>query len=74
MRKVVITTVGMLLLISGALMLLTPLPGIVVLALGLGVLSMEYHWSRKWLRYAQRKMRSSAVWMDRRVSSRKWDR
>lgn len=71
MKKLWVTVTGGLLILSGLLLLITPFPGILLIALGLAVLSMEYHWSRRWLRLAQRRMRASATWLDRRLSYRR---
>jgi uncharacterized protein (TIGR02611 family) len=47
--KIVVTTVGVLVLLGGAVMLVTPGPGIVGVALGLGILATEYEWAHRWL-------------------------
>lgn len=46
-RKAMIATAGTVLLIAGALMLVLPGPGIVVLLLGLLVLATEFAWARR---------------------------
>ncbi len=49
-RRIVITVVGLTVLLLGAIMLVTPGPGLVVIPLGLAILSIEFAWARYWLR------------------------
>ncbi len=49
-RRIVITVVGLTVLLLGAVMLVTPGPGLVVIPLGLAILSIEFAWARYWLR------------------------
>lgn len=56
-RRIVIIVVGGTLLIIGAIMLLTPGPGVLGIAAGLGILGLEFAWARRWL--AEVKRRSS---------------
>jgi uncharacterized protein (TIGR02611 family) len=53
-RKIGVTVLGLLILIAGAIMLVLPGPGIVVIILGLVVLSWEYEWARRHLHRARR--------------------
>jgi len=52
-RKAGVTILGFALLIAGALMLILPGPGIVVVILGLVVLSWEYEWAKHHLHRAR---------------------
>jgi uncharacterized protein (TIGR02611 family) len=52
-RKIGVTVLGLLILIAGAIMLVLPGPGIVVIILGLVVLSWEYEWARRHLHRAR---------------------
>ncbi len=49
-RRIVITVVGLTVLLLGAVMLVTPGPGLLVIPLGLAILSLEFAWARYWLR------------------------
>jgi uncharacterized protein (TIGR02611 family) len=52
-RKVLITLIGVILLAAGAVMLVLPGPGLVVIILGLVVLSWEYEWAKHHLHRAR---------------------
>lgn len=54
-RRIVITVVGGTLLIIGAIMLLTPGPGVLGIAAGLGILGLEYAWAKRWLAEVKRR-------------------
>ena len=45
--KVLVTLLGPLVVLSGAAMTVLPGPGLVVIALGLGLLALEYEWARR---------------------------
>jgi hypothetical protein len=47
MQKTLVTVVGGIIMAVGMVMLVTPGPGLVVLAVGLAVLGREYHWARR---------------------------
>jgi uncharacterized protein (TIGR02611 family) len=49
-RKLLIIVLGWLLLVVGAIMLLTPGPGLLAIASGLAILSTEYAWAKHLLR------------------------
>jgi uncharacterized protein (TIGR02611 family) len=72
--KVVITTVGSLVIIAGLVMMVTPGPGIVGVVLGLAILSTEYEWAERWLTKARKKAhdaRERAEAMDPKVRRRR---
>ena len=48
-RRIVITVVGLTVLLLGAVMLVTPGPGLLVIPLGLAILCLEFAWARYWL-------------------------
>jgi uncharacterized protein (TIGR02611 family) len=52
--KVVVTVVGPLVVIVGVAMTVLPGPGLVVIALGLALLAVEYEWARRALRFMGR--------------------
>jgi uncharacterized protein (TIGR02611 family) len=53
--KLVVTTLGTLVLVAGVVMMVTPGPGIVGIALGLAILATEYDWADRWLVKAREK-------------------
>lgn len=53
-RKIGVTVAGIILLAVGALLLVLPGPGILVIILGLIVLSWEYEWAKHHLHKARR--------------------
>ncbi len=52
-RKTGITILGFALLVTGAVLLVLPGPGILVIILGLVVLSWEYEWAKHHLKRAR---------------------
>lgn len=68
------TTVGALVITAGLVMMVTPGPGIVGIALGLAILSTEYEWADRWLAKARDKAheaRLKAEAMDPAVKRRR---
>ena len=49
LRKLLIFLLGVSLLVLGVILLPLPGPGFLVILGGLGVLSMEFEWARRWL-------------------------
>ena len=49
-RRLVVAVVGVTLLLCGALMLVTPGPGSLVIFAGFGVLAVEFAWARRLLK------------------------
>ena len=56
-RRVVILIVGVAVVLTGVIMLVTPGPAIVVVPIGLGILALEFAWAR----YLLKKLRSGAI-------------
>ncbi|MDP9822794.1 TIGR02611 family protein [Nocardioides massiliensis] len=54
--KIGVTIVGTVVVLAGVVMMVTPGPGMVGIAVGLAILSTEYHWAERWLRAARRKL------------------
>ena len=48
-RRIVIAVIGGTILLGGIIMLVTPGPGVAVIALGLAVLAIEFAWAKLWL-------------------------
>jgi len=49
-RKLIVGVVGALLVVLGAILLFIPGPGLLLLAAGVGLLSLEFDWAKKLLR------------------------
>ena len=55
-RRVGVTIVGSVVLGVGVILLVTPGPAFVVIPIGLGILSLEFEWARRWLREVKRRI------------------
>jgi tellurite resistance protein TerC len=49
-RRVIILIVGSTIVVLGIVMIVTPLPAILVVPLGLSILAIEFAWARRWLK------------------------
>lgn len=49
-KRVVVATIGVSVLLIGIVMIVTPGPAIVVIPAGLAILAVEFAWARRWLR------------------------
>jgi uncharacterized protein (TIGR02611 family) len=54
-RRIVLTVTGVVVLAVGVVLLAAPGPGFLVIALGFGILSVEYDWARRYFERARRK-------------------
>ncbi|HTQ89020.1 MAG TPA: PGPGW domain-containing protein [Streptosporangiaceae bacterium] len=61
LRRIAVTVAGTVILAVGAVLLVTPGPGLVVIALGLAVFAIEYQWARRHLAAVQARARSAAL-------------
>jgi uncharacterized protein (TIGR02611 family) len=59
-RKAIVFVVGGTVLLVGIVMLVGPGPGIVVIPIGLGILSIEFAWARRLLKSARRYVAKAA--------------
>ncbi len=67
-RRAVLTVVGFTVVLAGIIMLVTPGPGLVALAAGIGILAIEYPIVRRWSRAARvRGKRRWRQWRQRRT-------
>lgn len=55
-RRVGVTIVGSVVLGVGLILLVTPGPAFVVIPIGLGILSLEFEWARRWLHEVKRRI------------------
>jgi uncharacterized protein (TIGR02611 family) len=72
--KIVVTTVGVLVIVAGLVMMVAPGPGILGVIVGLAILATEWDWADRWLRKARQKAheaRMKAEQMDPRVRRRR---
>ena len=49
-RRIVVLVVGGTVVLFGVILIFTPGPALVVIPAGLGILSIEFAWARRWLR------------------------
>jgi uncharacterized protein (TIGR02611 family) len=61
LRRIAVTVVGTVILAVGVVLLVTPGPGLVVIALALAVFAIEYRWARRHLATVQERARSAAL-------------
>ena len=59
-KRIAIGIVGGSVLVVGVLMIVLPGPAFVVIPLGLGILSLEFAWARRWLKKARAKAEAVA--------------
>jgi len=52
-RRLIVAIIGGLVLLVGLAMIVLPGPAFVVVPLGLGILSTEFSWARRWLHKAR---------------------
>ncbi|GAA5134024.1 PGPGW domain-containing protein [Thalassotalea piscium] len=70
-KRFSLTVLGALFLVLGVIFILLPGPAVIFIPLGLGLLSFEFDWAKRWLKVCQRWMRKSAVKMDKLVTKYK---
>jgi tellurite resistance protein TerC len=58
-RRIAVAIVGFTVLVVGIAMIVLPGPAFIVIPVGLGILSIEFAWARRWLRKV--KERSAAL-------------
>lgn len=56
-KRIVVGVIGGIILGAGAVMLVTPGPGLLVVILGLTILSWEFPWAKRFLHRARAKLR-----------------
>lgn len=59
-RRVVVGVIGATVTLLGVALLVLPGPAFVVIPVGLGILSLEFAWARRWLRAVRRHAESIA--------------
>lgn len=72
--KIVVTIAGVVVMLAGLVMMVTPGPGIVGLILGLAILSTEWRWADRWLDAARayaKKAADAALDMDSALRRRR---
>jgi uncharacterized protein (TIGR02611 family) len=63
--RISVAVLGAVLVVIGAILLVIPGPGWLVIFLGLGIWATEFAWARSLLRYGQRQARRWTAWMGR---------
>lgn len=61
LRRIAVTIAGIVILAVGAVLLVAPGPGLLVIALALSVFAIEYRWARRYLHAVQARARSAAL-------------
>ncbi len=54
-RRIVVGLVGGIMVLAGAALLLLPGPGLLTIAVGVGILAVEFHWVRRLLAVLRRR-------------------
>ena len=54
-KRIAVSIIGVVLVLAGALMLVLPGPGMLLVIAGLAVLATEYVWAQRMLNYAKQK-------------------
>jgi uncharacterized protein (TIGR02611 family) len=57
LRRAAVTVIGILVLLVGAVLLVIPGPGIIVILLGIAILSIEYPWAKRVIEWLRAKLR-----------------
>ena len=57
LRRIVVGSIGGVVMIAGVGLLFLPGPAIVVIPLGLAILATEFPWARKWMQKARALLR-----------------
>ena len=71
MKKILITIVGGLLVLLGAIFIIIPGPSLLLLIPGFYLLSLEYDGAKIWLKRCQNLLSKSAKWLDSVIRKRK---
>ena len=61
LRRIAVTIIGTVILAVGVVLLVTPGPGLLVVALALAVFAIEYRWARRYLAAVQARARLAAL-------------
>jgi hypothetical protein len=61
LRRIAVTVAGIVVLAVGAVLLVAPGPGLLVIALALAIFAIEYRWARRRLVAVQARARSAAL-------------
>jgi uncharacterized protein (TIGR02611 family) len=54
--RIVVAIAGFAAVLGGIAMLVLPGPGLAAIAVGLGLLALEFHWAERWLQQVLRRM------------------
>lgn len=61
-RRLIVLVIGTTVLLLGLIMLVTPGPGLIVIPIGLGILSLEFAWARRLLRRVREGIQTGMDW------------
>lgn len=71
MKKVIVSVLGGLLVMLGAIFIVIPGPSLLLLIPGFYLLSLEYDWAKIWLKKCQRLLSKMARYIDSMLLKRK---
>ena len=71
MKKVIISILGGILVLLGAIFIIVPGPSLLLLIPGFYLLSLEYDWAKVWLKKCQRLLSKMARYIDSMLLKRK---
>ncbi len=63
----IITIVGVLVILIGMALIVLPGPAIIIIPFGLSILAMEYQFAHRWVKAFQKKLSSTAAYLDKKL-------
>jgi hypothetical protein len=65
-RKIIVTLIGIVVILIGTVLIVLPGPAIIIIPLGLSILATEYQFAHRWVRAFQKKLSSTAEYLDKK--------
>lgn len=66
-KKALVTITGIVVILFGLLLIVLPGPAVVIIPFGLAILATEYQFAHRWVRAFQKKLSSSAQYLDKKL-------
>jgi len=66
-RKIIVTFIGIIVIVIGMALIVLPGPAIIIIPIGLSILATEYQFAHRWVRAFQKKLSSSAEYLDKKL-------
>lgn len=67
LRKIGVTILGFFVVFIGLLLIVLPGPAVVIIPMGLAILATEYQFAHRWVKAFQKKLSSSAQYLDKKL-------